>query len=94
MDSWLEVGELAQRAGMTMKATRFDEAKRVLPPAKRATGLVYPVWAMVAMATSTAPWGRPAPFFGAILTGGRATIPHRAERQVGERATRLAMQAE
>jgi P-type E1-E2 ATPase len=43
-----------------------------------ATGLVYPVWAMVAMAVSVSSifinslWGRPALFFDAILSVGRA----------------------
>jgi heavy metal translocating P-type ATPase len=43
-----------------------------------ATGLVYPVWAMVAMATSVtsifvnALWGRPSLFFDAVLSVGRA----------------------
>jgi Cu+-exporting ATPase len=42
-----------------------------------ATGLVYPVWAMVAMAASVtsifvnALWGRPSLFFGAVLSVGR-----------------------
>jgi hypothetical protein len=42
-----------------------------------ATGLVYPVWAMVAMAVSVSSifinslWGRPALFFDAILSVGR-----------------------
>jgi len=43
-----------------------------------ATGLVYPIWAMVAMAVSVSSifinslWGRPALFFDAILSVGRA----------------------
>ena len=42
-----------------------------------ATGLVYPVWAMVAMAASVtsifvnALWGRPSLFFDAVLSVGR-----------------------
>jgi DNA-binding transcriptional MerR regulator len=32
----LKIGELARRAGVTTKAIRFYERKRVLPPAKRA----------------------------------------------------------
>src|SRR5881396_4445672 len=32
----LKIGELARRAGVTAKAIRFYERKRVLPPAKRA----------------------------------------------------------
>jgi Cu+-exporting ATPase len=44
-----------------------------------ATGLVYPVWAMVAMAASVtsifvnALWGRPSLFFDAVLSVGRAS---------------------
>jgi cation transport ATPase len=44
-----------------------------------ATGLVYPVWAMVAMAVSVSSifvnslWGRPELFFNAILSVGRRT---------------------
>ena len=44
-----------------------------------ATGLVYPVWAMVAMAASVtsifinALWGRPSLFFNAVLSVGRAS---------------------
>ena len=43
-----------------------------------ATGLVYPVWAMVAMAASVTTifvnsrWGRPGLFFNAILSVGKA----------------------
>jgi DNA-binding transcriptional MerR regulator len=36
MDSGLTIGELAQRAGVTAKAIRFYERKRILPPARRA----------------------------------------------------------
>src|SRR5712692_1889547 len=36
MTSGLKIGELAQRAGVTAKAIRFYERKRLLPPAKRA----------------------------------------------------------
>ena len=36
MDGGLKIGELARRAGVTAKAIRFYERKRVLPPAKRA----------------------------------------------------------
>jgi P-type E1-E2 ATPase len=42
-----------------------------------ATGLVYPIWAMAAMATSVTAiffnslWGRPAMFFDAIMSVGR-----------------------
>ncbi|MBI4245836.1 MAG: heavy metal-responsive transcriptional regulator [Candidatus Rokubacteria bacterium] len=36
MDDGLKIGELARRAGVTAKAIRFYERKRVLPPAKRA----------------------------------------------------------
>src|SRR6266851_9181908 len=36
MDGGLKIGELARRAGVTAKAVRFYERKRVLPPAKRA----------------------------------------------------------
>ena len=36
MNSGLKIGELARRAGVTAKAIRFYERKRVLPPAKRA----------------------------------------------------------
>jgi DNA-binding transcriptional MerR regulator len=36
MDGGLKIGELARRAGVTTKAIRFYERKRVLPPAKRA----------------------------------------------------------
>jgi P-type Cu+ transporter len=46
-----------------------------------ATGLVYPVWAMVAMAASVtsifvnALWGRPSLFFDAVLSVGRGSAP-------------------
>ncbi|HEX2273700.1 MAG TPA: cation-translocating P-type ATPase [Acidimicrobiales bacterium] len=46
-----------------------------------ATGLVYPVWAMVAMALSVTSifvnslWGRPALFFEAVLSVGRSARP-------------------
>jgi len=36
MNGGLKIGELARRAGVTAKAIRFYERKRVLPPAKRA----------------------------------------------------------
>lgn len=36
MEGGLKIGELARRAGVTAKAIRFYERKRVLPPAKRA----------------------------------------------------------
>ena len=36
MDAGLKIGELARRAGVTAKAIRFYERKRVLPPGKRA----------------------------------------------------------
>ncbi len=36
MDGGLKIGALARRAGVTAKAIRFYERKRVLPPAKRA----------------------------------------------------------
>lgn len=36
MDGGLKIGELAQRTGVTAKAIRFYERKRVLPPPKRA----------------------------------------------------------
>src|SRR5436309_7674027 len=36
MSGDLKIGELAGRAGVTVKAIRFYERKRVLPPAKRA----------------------------------------------------------
>jgi MerR family copper efflux transcriptional regulator len=36
MTGGLKIGELAQRAGVTAKAIRFYERKRVLPPATRA----------------------------------------------------------
>ena len=52
-----------------------------------ATGLVYPVWAMAAMATSVtliflnSLWGRPSLFFDAVLSVGRvARDPARAHR--------------
>jgi DNA-binding transcriptional MerR regulator len=37
MDGGLKIGELARKAGVTAKAIRFYERKRILPPAKRAT---------------------------------------------------------
>jgi len=46
-----------------------------------ATGLVYPVWAMIAMALSVSTifinslWGRPSLFFNAILSVGRPALP-------------------
>jgi heavy metal translocating P-type ATPase len=49
------------------------------------TGLVYPVWAMVAMAASVtsifinALWGRPSLFFDAVLSVGRGSAPAAAE---------------
>ena len=36
MSGGLKIGELARRAGVTAKAIRFYERKRILPPAKRA----------------------------------------------------------
>jgi len=36
MNGGLKIGELAGRAGVTAKAIRFYERKRLLPPAKRA----------------------------------------------------------
>ncbi len=36
MDSGLKIGQLARRAGVTAKAIRFYERKRILPPAPRA----------------------------------------------------------
>jgi DNA-binding transcriptional MerR regulator len=36
MDGGLKIGELARRTGVTAKAIRFYERKRILPPAKRA----------------------------------------------------------
>ncbi len=36
MDGDLKIGELARRAGVTAKAIRFYERRRVLPPAQRA----------------------------------------------------------
>jgi len=36
MNGGLKIGELARRAGVTAKAIRFYERKRVLPPARRA----------------------------------------------------------
>jgi len=36
MESGLKIGQLARRAGVTAKAIRFYEAKRILPPPKRA----------------------------------------------------------
>jgi DNA-binding transcriptional MerR regulator len=35
MDGGLKIGELARRTGVTTKAIRFYERKRILPPAKR-----------------------------------------------------------
>jgi heavy metal translocating P-type ATPase len=52
-----------------------------------ATGLVYPVWAMVAMAVSVSSifinslWGRPALFFDAILSVGRAKSSELSSQQ-------------
>ena len=52
-----------------------------------ATGLVYPVWAMVAMAASVtsifvnALWGRPSLFFDAVLSVGRGTAAAGAVRE-------------
>jgi len=46
-----------------------------------ATGLVYPIWAMAAMATSVTAiflnslWGRPGMFFQAVLSVGRRPVP-------------------
>jgi Cu+-exporting ATPase len=46
-----------------------------------ATGLVYPVWAMAAMAGSVTAiffnslWGKPAIFFDAVMSVGRAQVP-------------------
>jgi DNA-binding transcriptional MerR regulator len=37
MDGSLKIGELAHKAGVTAKAIRFYERKRILPPAKRGT---------------------------------------------------------
>jgi DNA-binding transcriptional MerR regulator len=37
MDGGLKIGELARSAGVTAKAIRFYERKRILPPARRAT---------------------------------------------------------
>jgi DNA-binding transcriptional MerR regulator len=36
MDDGLKIGELGRKAGVTAKAIRFYERKRILPPAKRA----------------------------------------------------------
>ncbi len=36
MDGGLKIGELARRAGVTAKAIRFYERRRILPPARRA----------------------------------------------------------
>jgi cation transport ATPase len=53
-----------------------------------ATGLVYPVWAMVAMAASVtsifvnALWGRPSLFFDAVLSVGRAAAASGAAARV------------
>lgn len=55
-----------------------------------ATGLVYPVWAMVAMAVSVSTifinslWGRPELFFNAILSVGRAHA--REDRELADAA--------
>jgi len=51
-----------------------------------ATGLVYPVWAMVAMAVSVSTifvnslWGRPELFFNAVLSVGRRTSAERSHQ--------------
>jgi DNA-binding transcriptional MerR regulator len=37
MDGGLKIGELARSSGVTAKAIRFYEWKRILPPARRAT---------------------------------------------------------
>jgi len=37
MDARLKIGQLARSAGVTAKAIRFYERKRILPPAQRAT---------------------------------------------------------
>ncbi len=56
-----------------------------------ATGLVYPVWAMVAMAVSVSAifinslWGRPELFFNAILSVGRKA-PERDDEHLAEAA--------
>lgn len=48
-----------------------------------ATGLIHPVWAMVAMAVSvtaifvTSLWGRPRLFFDAIMSVGRSAVEPR-----------------
>ncbi len=36
MDGGLKIGELARKAGVTAKAIRFYERRRILPPARRA----------------------------------------------------------
>lgn len=36
MNGGLKIGEVARRAGVTQKAIRFYETRRVLPPARRA----------------------------------------------------------
>jgi MerR family transcriptional regulator, copper efflux regulator len=36
MDGGLKIGELARQAGVTAKAIRFYERRRILPPARRA----------------------------------------------------------
>jgi len=57
---------------------------RLIPAA--ATGLVYPVWAIAAMAASVtsifvnALWGRPSLFFDAVLSVGHTSaVPTAAE---------------
>ncbi len=53
-----------------------------------ATGLIYPVWAMVAMAVSVTAiffnslWGRPRLFFDAIRSVGRQVAPHPLSGQI------------
>jgi heavy metal translocating P-type ATPase len=61
------------------------------------TGLVYPVWAMVAMAVSVTSifanslWGRPSMFFEAVLSVGRPVTPAPPEpRAVGSEPVDLA----
>ena len=57
-----------------------------------ATGLVYPVWAMVAMAISVSSifvnslWGHPELFFNAILSVGRGTPSQEAARSAAKAA--------
>ena len=57
-----------------------------------ATGLVYPVWAMVAMAISVSSifvnslWGHPELFFNAILSVGRGTPSQEATRSAAKAA--------